>query len=71
MDDIHAKLGRIEGLLERGFKDLDSKLDDHADRLKDLESVKNKAWGFVIALGAMGAAIGTSVTKAFASIFHS
>lgn len=69
-DDLHARLGRIEGLIERGFKDLDSKLEDHSDRLTHLEDVKNKAWGFVIALGATGAAIGASVSKAFASLFH-
>jgi len=69
-DDIHSRLGRIEGLLERGFKELDEKLDNHADRITELETVKNKAWGFVLALGAGGAALGASVTKAVAAIFH-
>lgn len=69
-DDLHSRLGRIEGLLQRGFQDLDEKLDNHSARLTELESVKNKAWGFVLALGAGGAALGATISKAVAGIFH-
>jgi len=39
-------------------------------RVKELENLKNRAWGFIIAIGSIGAAIGTTITKAFAGIFH-
>jgi hypothetical protein len=39
-------------------------------RVKELESLKNRAWGFIIAMGATGAALGTSISKAIANIFH-
>lgn len=72
-DDIHRILGRIEGKLDEidtRFDDFKDHIESHSERITELEGLKNKAWGFIIAVGAAGAAVGTSITKAFASIFH-
>lgn len=37
-EDIHSRLGRIEGLLERGFSDIDRRFDEQGEQIKVLQS---------------------------------
>lgn len=39
-------------------------------RVNELESLKNKAWGVIIGMGAISASIGASVSKSIQNIFH-
>jgi hypothetical protein len=68
-DELHRSLGRIESKID-SLHDAVNGDNGLLNRVSELEALKNRAWGFILAMGAAGAALGTTVTKALANIFH-
>lgn len=68
MSEQNERLARIETKMDNIIDVLNGD-DGLVVRVRELETLKNKAWGFIIAIGAAGAAIGSTFTKALANIF--
>lgn len=69
MSEEQERLARIETKVDFLIEAINGDKGLH-NRVAELESLKNKAWGVIIGMGAIGASIGAGVSKSISSIFH-
>jgi hypothetical protein len=70
-DEIHSVLREISGTISRTEAKVDMLLDtqkDHAVKIDNLEGLRDKMFGYLMALSAVFAAVWHFLPKAFASI---
>lgn len=65
MDDLHQKLGNIEGKLEM----ISEQLKELAPRITTLEAANNTFKGALVGIGTMAAFAGAGISKLLSNIF--
>jgi hypothetical protein len=69
MTEQNERLARIETNVEFIVDTLKGE-DGILKRVSELENLKNRAWGFIIAMGTASATFGALVSNKISSLFH-
>ena len=64
------RLARIEAILERIDKKLDTIEDDQRKDIADLAALKNRGIGMLIGVGLVGGTAGAGILKLWQHLFH-